>query len=260
MSRTLAISNNKGGVNKTTATVELAASLSLHGNKVLIVDTDNQGNVALSFGISPDVYDTTIYDVLIDDSPVRDAVYNVYDNIDILPANDTFQFFEFDVLTDIEHYRDPFILLRDHIKKLEAEYDYILLDTPPNLGLVQGNVLTYAKEIIIPFQPEKYAMRSLVKTLQAIHDFKEKRNPELQVLGVLGTMVDQRTVLHSDIIQKARAYCYENNIPMFNTVIPRKIRYASSIAYEGIPAVLSGKDTDIKENYNQLRQELEKGE
>lgn len=256
MARKIAISTNKGGVLKTSITVNLAGILSKEGNRILIVDTDNQGNALLSFGRNPDELEHSIYDVLVNRQDIKKTIINVYDNIDILPSNDDMAFFEFDVLTKIKQYPEPFKMLKYKLDEVEHLYDFIIIDTPPNLGLTQGNALTSTDEVLIPFQPENYSMRSLVKILAAIYSFKEDHNADLKVLGVIATLVDQRTVLHSQILQECRRYCYEHNIKMFETVIPRTIRYASSIAYEGLPATLTEKNNNLIQSYIDLKEEI----
>lgn len=257
MTRIIAISTNKGGVLKTSITVNLAGVLSRDGYKVLIIDTDNQGNASLSFGINPDNIEHTIYDVLVDNYDIKRAIIrSIHKNIDILPSNDSMAFFEFDVLTQVKKYPNIFSLLRNKLETIKNLYDFILIDTPPNLGLTQGNVLTAANEVLIPFQPENYSMRSLVKILSAIQSFKDDHNTELKVLGVIATLVDQRTVLHSQVLQECRRYCHENNINIFDTIIPRRIRYANSIAYEGLPATLSERDNHLIKAYIDLKGEI----
>lgn len=255
MARIIAISTNKGGVLKTSLTTNLAGVLSKE-NRILIVDTDNQGNAALSFGKNPDQFERTIYDVLLEGIDPKKAIYNVYENIDLLPANDDMAFFEFDVLTQISKYPEPFSLLKNALEPIQDDYDFILIDTPPNLGLTQGNVLSFAKEVLIPFQPESYSMRSLVKILKAIDDFRERHNPNLSVLGVVGTLIDSRTVLHSQVLQECRAYCFNNSIRMFDTIIPRTVRFASSVAYEGLPATLTDKNNALVASYFELAKEM----
>lgn len=255
MTRIIAISTNKGGVLKTSLTTNLAGVLSKN-NRILIVDTDNQGNAALSFGKNPDQFERTIYDVLLQGVHPKKAIYEVYKNIDILPANDDMAFFEFDVLTQVSKYPEPFSLLKNALEPIQDDYDFILIDTPPNLGLTQGNVLTFADEVLIPFQPESYSMRSLVKILKSIEDFRDRYNPGLSVLGVVGTLVDTRTVLHSQVLQECRAYCFNNSIRMFDTIIPRTVRFASSVAYEGLPATLTDKNNALVASYFELAKEM----
>lgn len=251
-----AVSTNKGGVLKTSITTNLAGALCLE-NRILIVDTDNQGNALLSFGINPDSLENTLYDVLVDGMDPKEAIITVHNNIDILPANDDLSFFEFDVLTNREQYPKPFNLLKEAMKELENDYDYILFDTPPNLGLMQGNVLSYVEKVLVPFQPENYSMRSLVKILQAISNFKEQHNPRLEVLGIVATLVDQRTTLHTQILQECRKYCTENDIHMFDTIIPRSVRFASSVAYERLPATLTDGKNNLVASYFDLVREVE---
>lgn len=251
----ITITTNKGGVLKTSLSTNLAGVYSRKG-KTLIIDTDNQGNVALSFGVNPDELDNTLYDVLLDGLDYHKAIYNVEKNIDILPSNDDMTFFDFDVLTNIKDYPRPFDLLKNSLRGIENEYDYILIDTPPNLGLVHGNVLCFSNDVLIPFQPENYSMRSLVKIIKSIFQFKKEQNPKLNILGVVGTLVDTRTNLHTDVLQECRRYCSENNIKMFETVIPRSIRFASSVAYEGKPATLTDKNNELVQSYFELEREI----
>lgn len=252
----LAVSTNKGGVLKTSITTNLAGVLS-QNKKVLIVDTDNQGNVLLSFGKNPDQMETTLYDVLVDGVDPREAIINVHENINVLPSNDEMSFLEFDVLTNKKNYPNPFGLLNNALKSIEKDYDYILIDSPPTLGLIQGNVLAFADKVLIPFQPESYSMRSLTKILKAINDFKVKLNPDLEVAGVVATLVDQRTTLHNQVLQECRRYCLENDIKMLDTIIPKSVRFAASVAYDRKPATLTEKNNPIVANYFELLREVE---
>lgn len=250
------MSTNKGGVLKTSITTNLAGAL-CKKKKVLIIDTDNQGNVLVSFGINPDTIELTLYDVLVDGLEPEKAIINVHPNIDVLPSNDDMSFLEFDVLANREEYPDPFRMLQKAMQKLESKYDYILIDSPPNLGLVQGNVLSYADSVLIPFQPEGYSMRSLVKILNSIQNFKVKYNNQLNIMGVVATLVDSRTTLHSEVLEQCRKFCFENGIPMFETVIPRSVRFAASVAYERKPATLTDKKNPLVQAYFDLLQEVE---
>lgn len=260
MGRVIAISTNKGGVLKTSITVNLAGVLANKKKRVLIVDTDNQGNCLLSFGRNPDAEHGTIYNVLVDGMKPSDAIQTVYKNIDVLPANDDMTFFELDVLSNPKKFPQPFQLMRKQLAQIRKAYDYILIDTPPNLGLTQANVLSFADSVIIPFQPEQYSMRSLVKIVKAIGDFKDKQNPALTISGVVATLVDSRTVLHSQILQECRKYCAANQIHFFDTVIPRTVRYAANIAYERLPTTLADAKHQAATAYNELYKEVSKRE
>lgn len=258
MTQIWAISTNKGGVLKTSLTTNLAGALS-RDKRVLIVDTDNQGNCLLTFGRNPDEADPTIYDVLAQGVPVQRAIQTVYKNIDVLPANDDMAFFEFDVLSNARKYPKPFELLRRAIEPIKANYDYILVDTPPNLGLTQGNALAFVDRVLIPFQPEHYSMRSLVKIIKAINDFREQHNPALSILGVVATLVDLRTTLHGQVLQECRRYCDQAGIKLFDTVIPRSVRFASAVAYDRLPATLADNKNPIVQHYETLLQEVHDG-
>lgn len=249
-----AISTNKGGVLKTSITTNIAGVL-CQNYKVLIVDTDNQGNVCVSFGVNPDELETTLFDVLVQGEDPNKAIINVHNNIDVLPSNDDMAFFEFDVIGQ-KKYPEPFQLLKRALHKIKEKYDYILIDTPPNLGLTQGNVLACSKEVLIPFQPENYSMRSLVKILKAINEFKAVHNPSLSVMGVVATLVDQRTTLHSQVLQECRQFCQSQGITLFETVIPRSVRFASSIAFEGKPATLTDANNPLVGAYFELMREV----
>jgi chromosome partitioning protein len=257
MNKIISVSTQKGGVLKSSIVSNLAGLLATSGKKVLIIDTDAQANIALSFGLNPDSFNTTLYDVLIDRIPPEYAIQNVYKDIDLLSSGEDMTFFEFDVLTNIKKYPQPFRIMKETLSSLYNKYDIILVDTPPNLGLVQGNVLSYAESVLIPFQPEGYSMRSLVKILDAIHNFRDQHNPNLEVLGVVGTLVDSRTTLHSQVLQQCRAYCIENGIRMFETVIPRSVRFAASVAYDRKPATLSDPKHPLVQSYSGLLQELQ---
>lgn len=255
MTRIIAISTNKGGVLKSSITGNLAGVLS-EDSKVLVVDTDNQGNATLSFGIQPDYCDLSTYDLMVKETDPGRIIKKINDNIDIIPSNDDMSFLEFEVLTNTQNFDKPFQLLKRGLSNIKDKYDYILIDTPPNLGLTQGNVLAAADEILIPFQPEPFSMRSLGKMLQAVEKFRVNHNPFLKVLGVVGTLIDNRTVLHSDIMQKCRRFCYENDVPMFDTEIQRVIRYAESVAKHGLPATLTTKRPEYVQPYYDLKGEI----
>ena len=253
----IAISTNKGGVLKTSLTVNLAGVLARQGKRVLIVDTDNQGNCALSFGLNPDQLKTTIYDVLISGTPfLPDAIRIVHDNIDLIGANDDMCFFEFDVLGNPRAFKQPFQLMRARLGPVRKKYDFVLIDTPPTLGLTQANVLTFADRVIVPFQPERYSMRSLIKIVDGIRDFREKHNSALDILAVVPTLIDSRTVLHSEVLQECRRFCQVQNILVTDTVIPRTVRFAASVAYDQKPLTISDPKSAAAKIYEQLLKEL----
>ncbi|PER25383.1 ParA family protein [Bacillus cereus] len=256
MTKVISISQNKGGVLKTSLVVNLAGVLATQGKRVLIIDTDNQGNALISFNQNPDKCQYTLYDVLVDGLPVQHAIMNVHENIDVLPSNDDMSFFELDVLPEIAKYPTPFGLLKNAMQDAAKDYDYIFIDTPPNLGLVQANVLEFATDVIIPFQPEVYSMRSLAKMVNTIAKFKSKTNAELNLLGVVPTLYDRTTTLHEEVLQECRKFCLQNDIKVFETIIPKSIKFAKAIAYEKKPATLLKKKDKVVDLYTDLANEL----
>jgi len=256
MGDVIAVSTNKGGVLKTSLTTNIAGVLAQRGEKILIIDSDNQGNAALSFGLNPDSYENSLYDVLVEDGNIEDIIIEAHPGIDIAISNDDMVHFELDVLTNVDQFPNLFHLLKLKIDNIKHEYDYILIDTPPNLGLTTGNVLSAANKILIPFQPENYSMRSLVKILTTVSDFKNKHNTNLEILGIVATLIDSRTTLHSEVLQLCRKYALENDLKVFDTVIPRTVRFANSVAYMGLPATLTDKRNNLVESYFELVKEM----
>lgn len=247
----------KGGIGKSSAIVNLAGCLSKNTDKkVLIIDTDSQGNASASFGLKPDEMADTLYDVMVKGKHAKEVIIKASDNIDILPSNADSAFLELDILPRLDEYPNPFGLLTKAIDEVRDDYDIILIDTPPSLGMIIGNVLTVSDKIIIPFVPEVFAIQGLVRALKAIDDFKKRENSKLEIAGVIPMMVDTRTTLHSEMLQTTRRYCLENGIHMFETIIPRSIRFASSTAYQGLPATLTNSTNPIITAYFDLMEEV----
>jgi chromosome partitioning protein len=238
MSEIICVSNNKGGILKTTTVVNLAGVLSLEGKKVLIIDADSQSNVLLSFDLNPDEFDVGLFEVLTGKVKATDAIYNVYENIDVLPSTDGMMGFEFAVIGNIEEYPKPFRIMREALEGLKELYDVILIDTPPSLGLTVGNVYNYADKVLIPYLPEKYSKRSLMKVVENIRAFAHKENPKLQIIGIFATMVKANTNLHRRVIKETKEYAEYAGIKFFETDIPSSIRYANSIDEMNVPTTL----------------------
>jgi chromosome partitioning protein len=257
MTEIIAISMNKGGVGKTSLVSNLAGAITKKLKKrVLIVDTDGQGNTSIAFGLKPQEFEHTIYDVLTGEKTAKEVIVPVNKHLDILPANDQMNFLEFDILPNIQQYGQPFSLLKKALEDIKDDYSYIFIDTPPSMGLVAGNVLAASTKVIIPFVPELFAVSGLIRVIEAIDDFKAKENPALEVAGIIGMMVDSRTTLHSDMLQQARRYCVENDLTMFETIIPKSIRFANATAFEGKPAVWTDASNQIVAAYFELMKEV----
>lgn len=258
MGKVICVNNNKGGVLKTTTVTNLAGVIATYRKKVLIIDADNQSNVSVAFGKNPDDFRTSLYDVLMGNVPAEDAIYSAYEYIDVLPSNRELTGFEFDVLSNTKKYPEPFFLMVDTLTPILGYYDYILIDTPPSLGLMNGNVFTFSDYVIIPSSPELFAYRSLIEVIDTIHMFKNRQNPSLEILGILPTLVKNRTNLHSRVIQETNKLAYERGIPVFDTAITQTVQFTNSILNNGIPAtLLPEKKRDKAELYFNLWNEIE---
>lgn len=244
MPEIIAVTMNKGGCGKTSVIANLGGALTrIHRKKVLIVDTDGQGNASIAFGmVQPNDLENTVYDVIMGKAKPEDVIWKVEDEeyrelLHILPANKDMNFLEFDILPNLHKFGgDPFRILKNSLGDFLNQYDYVLIDTPPSMGLVAGNVLALADKVIIPFAPETFGVNGLINVIEGVNDFKRDTNPDLKIAGVLGMMVNSRTWLHGELLQKARQYCESKNIKMFETVIPSSIRFANATAAEGKPA------------------------
>lgn len=253
--KVIGIVQQKGGCLKTTIASHLASVLALEGHKVCIIDTDSQSNVAVSFNINADMLKYSLYDALTDIVTIEEIIINVFERgtgrIDIVPSTNNLMMFNENVVK-----KDRFMVLKDKLSALENEYNYVIIDTPPTLGLMMGNVLACADEVIIPFHPEQYSRRSLDNILNTIDDFKKEINPKLTVMGIIPTIVDVKTNLHNDIIKATRELCDKRQVKMIETVIPKSIQYASSIGYAGRPLILDKPNTKMSRIYNQIWGEL----
>ncbi len=256
MARVVTIAMNKGGTGKTVSTVSLAAIAAKLGWRTLIVDADHQGNTLLSFGETIDTLPQTIFEVLIGQTVPADAIRPVAENLDILPANDRLALIDFEVLgAKPGRYPEPFRLLQRALAPVLPQYDYIFVDSPPSLGLMTGNALIAADAVIVPVQTEHFALRGLVKVLDAIDDIRQRENPHLEILGILPTMVDSRTTLASEVMQEIRRFYQPRGIRVFASVIPRSVRFAAAPAYQGKPAVLVDAHNPFVQAYYDLFEE-----
>lgn len=258
MAEIYSISMNKGGVGKTSLVTNLASILAKkHKKKVLIIDTDAQGNSSIAFGRNPFEHEYTIHDVMLHNCHPRDAIQKLRKNIDLLPANHNMNFIEFDVLPHLDKYTRPYYLLKDGMQGVEEEYDFVFIDTPPSLGFVAGNCLTYADQVLIPFVPEMFDVKGMISVVDAIADFRDEYNPSLDVAGVIGMKVESGTTLHSEMLQEARVYCHQKGIHMYDTIIPKTIAFSKAVAYSNVPAILSSEAKNkLVQSYDVLAKEF----
>jgi chromosome partitioning protein len=246
--RTIAIVNQKGGVGKSTTAVNLGASLALMGRRVLLVDIDPQGNTTTGVGIDKRTIDSDSYSVLLDGAAIAAVVQPTdVENLWILPATLALAGAEIElVTTDRREHR-----LKDALALVDADYDIVLIDCPPSLGLLTVNALAAAQEIIIPVQAEYYALEGLSQLTTIVDRARDGINPELTILGVLITMFDGRTRLAVEVLDEVHRFFPER---VFHTQIPRNIRLSEAPSY-GKPAILFDPKSRGAQAYIQLARE-----
>lgn len=225
MANVIVVTNQKGGVGKTTTTVNLAAYLAKQGQRVLLVDLDPQGNATSGLGIDKSKVEKSLYDVLVKDVPLEQAtIQTSLNKLDIAPAAVVLAAAEVELASQIarEH------RLKMAIDQIKPKYDYIIIDSPPSLGILTINGLVSADHILIPVQTEFYALEGLSQLLQTVQRVRMSLNPNLGLLGVLLTMYNKNTILSRQVEQEIKKH-FPNKV--FDTIIPRNIRLAEAPSY-----------------------------
>ena len=247
---TIAVINQKGGVGKTTTVINLAAYLAKSGRRVLVCDTDPQGNTTSGLGVDKRKLNVTLYDVLFSRVEVTKAIRkSTGQNFDLLPSNANLAGAEVEMVGTPKR---EFLLKR--VLDTLARYDYILIDCPPALGLLTINALTAASEVLIPVQAEYYALEGLSQLLATIQQVKQMLNPSLNLLGVILTMYDNRNSLSAQVNRELEQHFGEK---MFNTIIPRNVRLAEAPSF-GKTIAEHDKWSKGARAYKALAKELEK--
>ncbi|MFC1568197.1 ParA family protein [Candidatus Margulisiibacteriota bacterium] len=244
-----AVVNQKGGVGKTTTTVNLAAYLATFGKKILLIDSDPQSNATVGFGVDRTNIEHCLYNVLIEGLPAQEAVVkSSISNLDILPSTPRLAGAEVELVT-IESRETR---LKKALRSIQDNYEIIIIDCPPSLSLLTVNALTAANEVIIPIQSEYYALEGISQLTHTLELVRESLNPELRIRGIVLTMYDPRTLLSAQVAEETRKYFGSK---VFKTIIPRNIRLAEAPSF-GQPIIFYDPGSKGAEAYENLCREV----
>ena len=249
MGRIIAIANQKGGVGKTTTTINLAACLAEKDQHVLVIDIDPQGNTTSGFGIEKEELENTIYELILGECSLEQClIKNAVNNLDVLPSNVNLAGAEIDLI-GVE---DREYILKNKISPIVNDYDYIIIDCPPSLSMLTINAMTTADSVLVPIQCEYYALEGLSQLIHTVELVKERLNPVLEIEGVVFTMYDARTNLSLQVVENVKDNLQQN---IYKTIIPRNVRLAEAPSY-GQPITLYDTRSAGAEAYRLLAEEV----
>ena len=249
MGKIVSIVNQKGGVGKTTSAVNLAAGLGISGKKVLLVDIDPQGNSTSGYGVNKKEVKKSSYDLLINNASVKETIVNTnFKNVSLVPSNMDLAGAEVELI-DIENRHEK---LKNALLVVRENYDFILIDCPPSLGLITINALNASDTVLVPIQCEYYALEGLSQLISSIRQVKRLYNPNLELEGVLLTMYDGRLNLTQQVVGEIKRYFADK---LFSTVIPRGVRLSEAPSY-GMPIQYYDKHSKGASAYNALAKEF----
>ncbi|MDE7184880.1 MAG: AAA family ATPase [Lachnospiraceae bacterium] len=249
MGRIIAIANQKGGVGKTTTSINLSACIAAKGKKVLVIDIDPQGNTTSGYGIEKNELENTIYELILGDCSIEDCILKeIFPNISILPSNVNLAAAEIELIgVEKKEY-----ILKNEVDWVKDRYDFIIIDCPPSLSLLTVNAMTTADSVLVPIQCEYYALEGLSQLIHTINLVKERLNPSLDMDGVVFTMYDSRTNLSAQVVENVKSHLSQK---VYNTLIPRNIRLAEAPSY-GKPINMYDAKSAGSESYMSLADEV----
>ncbi len=249
MNRIIAVSNQKGGVGKTTTAINLSACLAEKGKRVLVIDIDPQGNTTSGFGMDKYNLDYTVYELMVGECTLEDCMIdNVYEQLSIIPSNVNLAGAEIELL-DID---EKEYILKKQIDTIKDKFDYIIIDCPPSLNILTINAMTTANTILVPIQCEYYALEGLSQLIHTIDLVKARLNPDLKIEGVVFTMYDARTNLSLQVVENVKENLEQN---IYKAIIPRNVRLAEAPSH-GIPINIYEPKSTGAEAYRQLANEV----
>ena len=254
MGRIIAIANQKGGVGKTTTAINLSASLASLEKKVLALDLDPQGNMTSGLGVDKDEVENSVYDLIIGEAEIEECICKeVIENLDVLPSNINLSASEIELIgIDDKEY-----IIKNAMKAVKENYDFIIIDCPPALSMLTINAMTTANSVLVPIQCEYYALEGLSQLIHTINLVQERLNPKLYIEGVVFTMYDARTNLSLQVVENVKDNLEQT---IYKTIIPRNIRLAEAPSY-GMPIHLYDPKSTGAESYMMLAEEvIHKGE
>lgn len=249
MSRVIAIANQKGGVGKTTTSINLSACLAEMGKKVLTIDLDPQGNTTSGLGIEKDELENTVYELILGESPVRKCLVKTQiENLYVLPSNVDLAGAEIELLgVNNKEY-----ILKNEIDYIKDDFDFIIIDCPPSLNMLTINAMTTADTVLVPIQCEYYALEGLSQLMHTISLVQTRLNPNLEMEGVVFTMYDARTNLSLEVVENVKRNL---NQTVYKTIIPRNIRLAEAPSH-GLPINIYDSKSTGAESYRELAKEV----
>ncbi len=249
MGRIIAIANQKGGVGKTTTSINLSSCIAAKGKKVLVIDMDPQGNTTSGYGIEKNELENTIYELIMGDCTVEDCILKeILPNVSLLPSNVNLAGAEIELIG----VKDKDFILKNEIDWVRDTYDFIIIDCPPSLNLLTVNAMTTADSVLVPIQCEYYALEGLSQLIHTVNLVKERLNPDLDMDGVVFTMYDSRTNLSNQVVDNVKSNLKQK---VYDTLIPRNIRLAEAPSY-GQPINVYDPKSAGAESYMALADEV----
>ena len=249
MTKIIAIANQKGGVGKTTTTVNLGTALAAIDKNILLIDLDPQGNLSTGIGITEKQRKISVYDLITDDITINNTIINTkIPNLKIIPSNLNLSGIEFELASDEERANK----LNSKINNLDQYFDFVLIDCPPSLGILTVNSLVASNSVLVPLQCEFYALEGLAQLLRTVEKVKDNLNSSLNLEGIILTMFDSRNRLSEDVVNDAREHLGDK---VFKTIIPRNVRLSEAPSHQ-LPAIIYDQACAGSKAYIDLAKEL----